>query len=302
MPRPRSLALVLSITALLAVLGASPARASGRDLTGQPAPEIYVPLGYSGLPSGASLASYRGHVVVIKFFFTGCPTCRASLPEFESLWRRYGPRGVVFIALAYDSASNVMSYWPRNGLTVPVGIDEGGVSAGRYGVTTYPTNYVVGADGYVKSYESMADWILERELAAAASVPTAAPVEAPPAGAAARDARIRELGDVPAALTPVKDAAAENDYGAVLRIVEKHLASPGEAANVMAASRRIRDIALEHAAVRLSRIEGAWAAGDRRGAYDRLLHMVDDFRGTEYGTGLAQRAKRVAEALGLPPR
>jgi peroxiredoxin len=299
MNRRRTLALSIALAGLLSPLAARTAHASGRDLTGQPAPEIYVPLGLSGLDSGASLAALRGRVVVIKFFFTGCPTCRASLPEFESLWRRYGPRGVMFIALAYDSASNVQSYWARNGLTVPVGVDEGGVTPGRYGVTTYPTNYVIGADGYVKSYESMADWILERELGAAAAHPAAAPT---PAAPAAREARIRELGDVPVALGLVKDAAGDNDYGAVLRIVEKHLGTAGEPEAVLAAARRIKDVALEHAGVRLSRIEATWAAGDHRGAYEHLVRMADDFRGTEYGAALAQRAQRVAQALGLPPR
>src|SRR5262249_31056410 len=77
---------VLVASAVLAVaLGASPcarqAQAYGRDLTGSIAPELYVSQGLYGLSSGASLASMRGHPVVLKFFFTHCPACRASLPE-----------------------------------------------------------------------------------------------------------------------------------------------------------------------------------------------------------------------------
>ena len=75
--RSRStLALALSALAL-SVAAAAPARAEGRDLTGATAPEIYATQGLHGIAPGTTLGQFRGRVVVLKFFFTGCPTCRA---------------------------------------------------------------------------------------------------------------------------------------------------------------------------------------------------------------------------------
>ena len=255
--------LALFLGTVATAFAPSTALAAGRNLTGSPAPEIYVPQGLFGLQSGTTLASLRGHVVVLKFFFTGCPTCRASLPEFESLYRRYASRGVQFIALAYDSASNVSYYWPRNGLTVPVAVDESGVTPGRYGISTYPTNYVIGADGVVVAYDDLRDWVIERALTSAGS---SAPAPAPAAVGlplTAREKNLKEIGDVPLALAGVRDAAAENDYGAVLRIAEKVLAAPGQSADVVAAAKRVEAIAKQRYENRLARIESP-APGRRR--------------------------------------
>jgi len=283
------LALLLGTAATALV--PSTALAAGRDLTGSPAPEIYVPQGLYGLASGTTLASLRGHVVVLKFFFTGCPTCRASLPEFESLYRRYASRGVQFIALAYDSASNVSYYWPRNGLTVPVAVDESGVTPGRYGVSTYPTNYVIGADGVVVAYDDLRDWVIERAVSAAGSkapAPVPAAVGVP---MTTREKNLKELGDLPIALAGARDAAAENDYGAVLRLSEKVLAAPGQGAEVVAAAKRVEGIAKQRYENRLARIEARRQAGDVTGARAALQHMAEDFRGTQLEQKLLDRLK-----------
>src|SRR5262249_52312446 len=132
-----AIAATISAAALLASF-APCASAYGRDFTGSQAPDVYVQQGLYGLPSGSSLASFRGKPVVLKFFFTSCPACRASLPEFDRLSRTYSPRGVQFIAVAYDNAYRVRGLWEQSGYSIPVAIDESGASAARYGVSSFP--------------------------------------------------------------------------------------------------------------------------------------------------------------------
>jgi peroxiredoxin len=158
-------------TSLFVFGAARTARAEGNDLTGQRAPEINVQEGVQGIATGTSLAAYRGEVVVLKFWFTRCPACRRSLPEFQTLYQRFAPRGVRFLAIAYDETSNVRTYLRSTGFTFPVAIDGGGVTATRYGVFTYPTTYVIGADGIVKAYAQLSAALLERELDAARATP-----------------------------------------------------------------------------------------------------------------------------------
>jgi peroxiredoxin len=273
-------------------LAPTPARASGRDLTGSPAEEIYVQQGFNGIAPGATLASFRGRPVAMKFFFTDCPACRASLPNFERLHRLYARRGIQFLVVAYDTRHAVESYWRRNGLTLPVAIDEYGVTPARYGVTSYPTSYVIDAAGIVRSYDVVTEGVLERELSRAG-------VAAAPAAAAAPDParNVAELGVVPAALAPVRDAAAKNDYGAVLRAVEPHERNAADPADVVAAAVRIAAIARARLAARIARIEVRWGSGDRKGAYEALTRVAEDFRGTASERELADRVARVRERL-----
>ncbi len=298
---------VLALGALVATLAwtAAPARASGSNLTGREAPDFRVEEGLYGLPSGTSLSSMRGQVVVLKFFFTTCPACRASLPEFESLHRRYGPLGVRFIAVAYDSRSAVTAYWASHGLTVPVAIDEGGAAAARYGVFSYPTTYVIGADGRVAAYDALGVSVLEAALASArgasgsSSDETAPPAVVPAADRAERNCR--EVGVVPAALNEALGAARANDYGQVLRVAQAHEDPSANAPDVVAAAKRLDEIARVRAAARLARIERRWREGDPRGAYESLIRMTEDFRGTDLERPLAERCHRVYAYLLAEP-
>lgn len=47
----------------------------------------------------ASLADYRGEVVVLDFYATYCPPCREEIPHLVELQRRYGPRGFKVVGL-----------------------------------------------------------------------------------------------------------------------------------------------------------------------------------------------------------
>ncbi|MCC7137303.1 MAG: TlpA family protein disulfide reductase [Planctomycetes bacterium] len=295
MRRPSVLWIAIAL-AVGAVAGASPARASGRDFTGSPAPELAAPEGLSGYAPGTSLASLRGHPVVLKFMFTTCPACQGSMPEFERLHRRYAPRGVVCIAVAYDSRPAVEAMWARNGYTVPVAVDAAGSTPRRYGVTTYPTSYLIGADGIVRSYDYVSDALLERELARG-GVSAPAPVVAASSSASSAERNVAELGEVPSALAAAKDAAARNDYGAVLRVVEAHLDADADPADVVAAARRIQTVAKRRCETREARIEERWSRGDRVGAYEALVVAAEDFHGTTCAAHLEARVKAVRDYL-----
>jgi peroxiredoxin len=306
---------------LLFVVSASNARAEGTNLTGRPAPEIAATDGLAGWSPSASLASFRGSPVAVKFLFAACPACRTSMPEFEALYRAYGPRGVRFVAVAYDDRGNMESWWRRAGFTVPVALDPSGTTSSRYGVRSYPTTYVIGADGTVVSYQRISAAVLDaalasggaaRPVAAPAFVAAPTPVAAPVAPATNRsrasgsasdpiDARVLrnldELGDLPAALADAREAARGNDYGEVLRQAEAHLDPSRETPDVLAAAGRARRVALARYDLRLARIEHRWAMHDERGAYLALLAMAQDFHDTTVERPLIERAHRVYAVL-----
>jgi hypothetical protein len=97
----------------------------------------------------------------------------------------------------------------------------------------------------------------------------------------------------------VTKAAADNDYGLVLRIVEPHLKNPeAEPADVLTAARRIEKIAQTRYQNRLSRIDVRRLGGDKQPAYQALQRMLEDFRGTQYEAVLVATAARWRSELG----
>jgi peroxiredoxin len=291
--RNRAFAGILAATVL--VTASSSAFASGRDLTGRPAPEINVQQGLCGLPSGCTLQSLRGHVVVLKFWFPGCGACRRQLPGFQSLCDQYRSRGVQFIAVAFADADEVVSFVRQNGYTFPVAVDPDGVTSSRYGVVSYPTTYVIGADGVVKSYDELSAGVIERELRATPiATPAVLPARRSENVAVVRDAdrNVAELGEVPDALAAVRPAVARNDYGEVARVVRDHFDVSRDGRTVVEAAGRIENLARRRWTNRAEAIRARWNDGDTRGAWEEMRVLAADFRATKFGDATVDWSER----------
>jgi peroxiredoxin len=308
--RTRAFALCL-VSAAALVAAAAPADAGGLALAGRHAPDVSIPPGINGvedLPAGASLATLRGNVVVLKFWFTACGPCRATMGEFQALHDRFAPRGVRFLAIARDDRGTAESFIRSKGYTFPVAFDPAGTASRAFGVTGYPTHVVIGADGVVRGGPVDAA-CLERELFAAgepdappavakapapetaraapraasrsrARARTAARAPATPARKAPVSQNVSELGPLPPELASLADAARANDYGEVLRRLEAK--TDADSTGELAAARsRVRAIARARFENRVARIRARWRTVDYRGAYAEVRALAHDFRGTE---------------------
>ncbi len=133
--------------------------------------------------------------------------------------------------------------------------------------------------------------------AASAPSPAPSPDRTALASASAGERNVAELGELPAALAGVADAARANDYGAVLRLVEKHFDAATEAQDVLQAARRVEHVAIERSERRKGKIQERWKLGDQLGAYDLIRLMIDDFRGTQLEPSLREWSDRVRTDL-----
>jgi peroxiredoxin len=96
-----------------------------------------------------SLESFRGRPVLVNFWATWCPPCRAELPELQQTWRAH-QSCLAVVGVTEDSASAeaVRAFAREMGLDYPILLDDG--SAGRaYGVTTIPRSVLIDAEGRV---------------------------------------------------------------------------------------------------------------------------------------------------------
>ncbi|MCK6549084.1 TlpA family protein disulfide reductase [Myxococcota bacterium] len=116
---------------------------------GQPAP-AFASVTPSGQPT--ALADLRGKVVLLDFWATWCPPCVASMPTLEKLHQTYGPKGFVVLGVNQEAGEEgmVRDFLAKKNITFPSVMDDGHI-ARDYGVFTFPTSFLIGRDGVVRS-------------------------------------------------------------------------------------------------------------------------------------------------------
>lgn len=138
------LGMSMVVLMLLGALGVA-AQAEDRGLVGKPAPEISAGSWINTAP--VSLAGCRGKVVVVEFWATWCPPCRASIPHLSKMFKTYSQSGVQFVSLTNEERSAVEPFVKAQKMEYPIGV--GSRSAEAYGVEGIPHAVVIDRDGKV---------------------------------------------------------------------------------------------------------------------------------------------------------
>ncbi len=116
---------------------------------GAEAPPIEL-VDYNGKPVSLKALAQQNKVVLVNYWATWCPPCRAEMPDIEAVYDRFGPQGFSVIAVnMQESASQVSAYAREGGYTFALALDPTGATSSSYRVMSLPTSYFVGSDGTV---------------------------------------------------------------------------------------------------------------------------------------------------------
>ena len=97
-----------------------------------------------------SLSDFRNKVVVMNFWATWCPPCRAEIPDFVEVFNSYKDKGVQFIGISDDDVSALKKFVSDYGIDYPTLLD-GSVDRimSKWDISAIPTTFILNGNGEI---------------------------------------------------------------------------------------------------------------------------------------------------------
>ncbi|MGG3560752.1 redoxin domain-containing protein [Neobacillus rhizosphaerae] len=96
------------------------------------------------------LSNLKGKKVMLNFWATWCPPCKAEMPEMEQFSKQTGD-DVVILAVNIDPQLDVQGFVNENKITFPVLLDAEDQVNEAYQVLSIPTTYFINSKGVIKN-------------------------------------------------------------------------------------------------------------------------------------------------------
>lgn len=93
-------------------------------------------------------------VVVLNFWATWCPPCRAEFPELVGFSQKNNTKVQFYSINLQENKEKVLSFFKQENYSLPVLLDEDGKVAKMFRVTAIPTTLIIDAQGIIRYRKS----------------------------------------------------------------------------------------------------------------------------------------------------
>jgi len=97
------------------------------------------------------LSNYRGKVIILDFWATWCPPCRAEIPFFIELYKQYKEQGLAIIGVATSDEKNKVEAFAKNyKINYPVVMGNEKIVEDYGGIRGLPTTFIIDKEGNIR--------------------------------------------------------------------------------------------------------------------------------------------------------
>nr|WP_263327189.1 redoxin domain-containing protein [Neobacillus sp. Marseille-Q6967] len=100
------------------------------------------------------LSELRGKKVILNFWATWCPPCKAEMPHMQDFYEEQNKIVEILavnLTTSEKNIKNIEKFIKDNHLTFPVLLDQEGEIEDRYQAITIPTSYVIDSHGIIRN-------------------------------------------------------------------------------------------------------------------------------------------------------
>ena len=97
-----------------------------------------------------SLSQAKGKIVLLNFWATWCPPCRAEMPSIQALWEKRKDKAFTIIAVSVgEQKDTVTKFIAQNKYSYPIFLDPTGQLGSAFNASSIPTTYILDKEGKV---------------------------------------------------------------------------------------------------------------------------------------------------------
>ena len=101
------------------------------------------------IPTGkiTRLGDFKGEIIILNFWATWCPPCRAEMPSLQNLYKDYQDK-IKFVLVSNEDENKIMDYFKEYGYDMPVYIQRSALPP-SFPVSSIPKTYLIGRNGQI---------------------------------------------------------------------------------------------------------------------------------------------------------
>lgn len=98
-----------------------------------------------------ALPDLKGKVVLVDFWASWCAPCKESFPTMNDLQKRYGPQGLIIIAVNVDeNNSDMVDFLKKHSASFAVVRDAAQKLVDKVDISTMPASFLIDSSGKVR--------------------------------------------------------------------------------------------------------------------------------------------------------